>query len=345
MCFRIGIQSPRFSSVSVCLRKKLLFFSFLVLILSITSADAQNIILYEHDNYNGRSLTISENWDATSYPAFNDKISSIAIPEGIKIIIFEHSDFKGDFLEINENWSVVNGQQSWNDKISSIIVLDYRKKTPVYPYQHGHRASCIHLENHDCQSTALLPEQGVFYGEGYYINLDAAVKNPNDVRVLDIRGQNLSEWPSFFNELKNLEELYISHNNFNTWPGFFNDLKKLKILVADHNQFSTWPSYIHDLDHLEVINLSHNPLTTFPSFFSDLDNLRELDVSHTYIYTFPGFFNKLKKLQHLNISHTKISSFPSFFYELQALHYLDIRETAITSIPVKIKEMNMILLF
>lgn len=86
-------------------------------------------------------------------------------------------------------------------------------------YQTPHiiiRAYCINLKNHSCYDACFLPEFREYPKDGIFFSTDAALKDPEEVRILDIRGQDLNSWPAFFHEMKYLEELYISNNQFST---------------------------------------------------------------------------------------------------------------------------------
>jgi len=279
---------------------------------------AQVVTLYEDASFKGNYKNINTNWNASDDYYFNDRISSIAVPPGIKIIVFSEANFTGDFMELTGNWSINSTQDFWNNRISSIIYLDYnRKPGPSGPPAVRGR-SCLDLGDHHCPEAAIFPDMQP--GNGYFVSLNAAIKNPSEVRILDIRGQNLSEWPAFFNQLTNLEELYISNNQFKSWPPFFHQLSKLRVLVADHNNFTGYPDFFHQFTHLQVLNIAGNPISTFPSFFHQMTALIELDISYT-----------------------DITSFPSFFSQLERLHYLDMRNTKIQNIPMEVHQMNMII--
>lgn len=316
----------------------------IILLFISTSVSAQNVILYEDMNFQGYGKSISANWNSTYDWTLNDKISSIVVPQGIKIIVFADADFRGDFMELTANWSVASSQETWNNRISSIIFLDYNKGNSQYNPNPSYGLSCINLDNHRCAETAICPEQNITPGNGYFMSMEAAIKNPSQVRVLDLRNQNLSSWPNYFYEMKNLEELYISGNQFNAWPNYFYELKKLRILVADHNNISSWPNYFYELKSLEVLNISYNPLISWPAYFYEMKNLKELDVSHTQLNSLPPYFYQLPNLTHLNISNTSINSLGSYLYELKLLHFIDIRNTGISIIPNEIKEKNIVIL-
>ncbi len=84
------------------------------------------ITFYEHGGFTGASKTIASDWDFSSSPEWNDRISSIRIPNGYKIQVFEHGQFGGASRILTADWSVAeNSPQAFNDIISSIKILSY----------------------------------------------------------------------------------------------------------------------------------------------------------------------------------------------------------------------------
>lgn len=310
---------------------------FTLLLLFFSTFAFAQITVYTAANYQGYSKQINSNW--SSDPSWVNKISSIKVSSGTKIIAYEKANFQGNFMSIDKNWNIGCGTDTWNDRINSIKFVT---KTQGFPGNHNHnnaQKTCIKLQNHVCNSTCFQVPKGNFTA-GYYTSMDAAVSNPLDVKILDLRGQNLSSWNSRIYKLTNLEELYISNNNFSSWPSYFYYLKSLRVLVADHNNFKSFPTYFTSLTNLEVINFSNNPVSSFPSYFSKMKKLKELDISNTNISSFPSYFYQLKALIHINISNTNISSFSTYFSDLKQLHYVDIRGTKITYLPNSVKSMN-----
>ena len=82
---------------------------------------------------------------------------------------------------------------------------------------------------------------------------------PDDVRILDLSGKNLSgSLNAEIRELTNLRLLDISNNNF-----------------------TGLPAEVGQLSQLEELNLSHNPLTGLPLELGNLSNLNVLDLQGT----------------------------------------------------------------
>ena len=81
------------------------------------------VTIFEHDHFNGSSKRIYWEWTVEHSNEFwNDRISSIFVPEGYRVIAYEHSYFRGRCLVLENNWSAPRGQNWWNDRISSIRI-------------------------------------------------------------------------------------------------------------------------------------------------------------------------------------------------------------------------------
>lgn len=68
-------------------------------------------------------MRIYGEWTAErGYDFWNDRISSVYVPEGYRVILYEHSYFRGRRLVLESHWSAPRGETWWNDRISSIRV-------------------------------------------------------------------------------------------------------------------------------------------------------------------------------------------------------------------------------
>ncbi|HWA32819.1 MAG TPA: DUF4476 domain-containing protein, partial [Cyclobacteriaceae bacterium] len=90
---------------------------------------SKGIVVYRDANFQGESLEITSDWDATSDMNWNDQISSIRVPAGRQIQVFEHIQFGGASKTLSHDWTV-NGDE-FNDMISSIKFLETEKPAPL----------------------------------------------------------------------------------------------------------------------------------------------------------------------------------------------------------------------
>jgi hypothetical protein len=81
------------------------------------------VTIFEDANFEGSSRRIQWEWTATNTDRFwNDRISSIYVPEGFRVILYEHTYFRGRRMVIEQSWSAPRGKNWWNDQVSSIRV-------------------------------------------------------------------------------------------------------------------------------------------------------------------------------------------------------------------------------
>ncbi|MEZ4936693.1 MAG: beta/gamma crystallin-related protein [Crocinitomicaceae bacterium] len=97
----------------------------LISLIHFSHLEAQQITIFEDVNFGGGSKNITSNWKATGDQSiWNDKISSIRVPEGTIIVIYEHSNYLGAHKVISRDWQANEEDGVWNDQISAIKILD-----------------------------------------------------------------------------------------------------------------------------------------------------------------------------------------------------------------------------
>jgi len=90
-----------------------------------------NAVLFEHCNYKGSALKITDSESNLGDVWKNDEASSVIVGPETKITIFEHADFKGQALEISNNIPCL-GSLGWNDKASSAQILANVKYVNIF---------------------------------------------------------------------------------------------------------------------------------------------------------------------------------------------------------------------
>lgn len=168
-------------------------------------------------------------------------------------------------------------------------------------------------------------------------SLPPEIGNLNELELLDLRINYLSNLPQEFGNLSNLKELFLNINELTEFPAVITKLKKLCRLSITHNSISSLPSEIGSLCSLEDLNLRNNHLSQLPYEFGNLENLKELFLNFNEFTEFPDEITKLKKLCRLIISHNSISSLPPEIGSLSSLEELDLRYNKhLNSIPPEI---------
>lgn len=90
------------------------------------------IKLYEHDDYYGRELIITENCASLNHQHhFHDILSSVKVESG-KWLLFKHDNYNGEVWEVSAGGGIARDGKyrqaaMWggcNDCVSSILLLD-----------------------------------------------------------------------------------------------------------------------------------------------------------------------------------------------------------------------------
>jgi len=81
------------------------------------------ITIYSNFKFSGGNKSFPlGNYSSLGYE-WNDKISSIALPDNVKIIVYENESFSGDSAVITSNWTSISYSDLWNNKISSFQIM------------------------------------------------------------------------------------------------------------------------------------------------------------------------------------------------------------------------------
>lgn len=138
------------------------------------------------------------------------------------------------------------------------------------------------------------------------------------LEILDISNNQLSELPDWLPELAQLKIIFASNNLFSQLPEILGRCPKLEMigfkanqiktlpenslpktlrwLTLTDNQITTLPKSIGQCSHLEKLLLAGNKLTKLPDSFSRLSNLQLLRISANLFETFPEQVMALPKL-------------------------------------------------
>jgi len=85
--------------------------------------DRVPVTIFEDDNYDGPARRVFWEWTASDGDNFwNDRISSIYVPDGYRVIVYEDAYFRGKSMTLDQSWSAPRSENWWNDQISSLRV-------------------------------------------------------------------------------------------------------------------------------------------------------------------------------------------------------------------------------
>lgn len=157
-------------------------------------------------------------------------------------------------------------------------------------------------------------------------DLEQALKNPSEVKMLDLSNERLTEIPNFIERFENLEELSLAYNDLCVFRQEPFKMPKLQVLNVSGNPgldaiglfrvFSASP--------LESLRLSSCNLLVLPETISDLSHLKTLRLDNNSLRSLPGSFEKLTKLEKLDLSSNKLGKYNQVIGTLWKLKTLNI---------------------
>lgn len=140
-----------------------------------------------------------------------------------------------------------------------------------------------------------------------FTTLEQALKNPDQVEVLDLSKSKLEVFPPEIFTFKNLRELYLNKN-------------KIKII----------PPEIGSLTNLEIFEISKNRLEQIPAEIGHCVLLKRLVLNQNQIVALPSSMGKLKKLVYLDMWSNNLSVVPAEISDCTSLKEVDLRVIEMT---------------
>lgn len=140
-------------------------------------------------------------------------------------------------------------------------------------------------------------------------SLETALRNPNEVFILDLTKSKLKEFPKEILAFKNL-----------------------RVLILAKNKLSDLPFELAQLSYLEKVSISKNDFETFPLVLTELTNLQKLYLDQNQITAIPHDINKLIKLEVLDMWSNELYIVPESISELQNLRIFDVRVIQMTQV-------------
>eukprot|EP01080_Neovahlkampfia_damariscottae_P010367 gene10367-2896_t len=157
------------------------------------------------------------------------------------------------------------------------------------------------------------------------------LKFPN-LKILLLNRNEIETAPSnFICQLINLEELNLRFNNLNQWPSNINKLMKLKKLNLGYNKLKEVSFGFFEnlkknevLINLEELDLSSNYMTQFPTRLTRFTKLKNLQLNNNELKTISNSISNLKLIEDLGISKCSLNEFPISILELKNLKKLNL---------------------
>ncbi|MCB1173575.1 MAG: leucine-rich repeat domain-containing protein [Leptospiraceae bacterium] len=168
---------------------------------------------------------------------------------------------------------------------------------------------------------------------GRYLDLDEALKNKNEVKILALQRGQLTRMDAGICRLPQLQRLFLFENRLLNLPDCIGQLQQLSELSVSYNHLQTLPPTFGDLQNLQELRIYVNKLEALPPGFGRLHQLRKLNAGWNQLTALPLDFGNLRSLRWLRLQNCQLHSLPAGFGKLEALRYLDLSGNQLRTLP------------
>uniref|UniRef100_A0A3B4GU82 Protein flightless-1 homolog n=1 Tax=Pundamilia nyererei TaxID=303518 RepID=A0A3B4GU82_9CICH len=189
----------------------------------------------------------------------------------------------------------------------------------------------------------------------------------DDLSVLDLSYNQLTEIPRDLENSKNMLVLNLSHNSIDSIPNqLFINLTDLLYLDLSDNKLDSLPPQMRRLVHLQTLILNNNPLmhaqlrqlpamvalqtlhlrntqrtqSNMPTSLEGLTQLADVDLSCNDLTRVPECLYSLSSLKRLNLSSNQISELSLCMDQWTQLETLNLSRNQLTSLPSAICKLS-----
>ncbi|MEJ5263747.1 MAG: leucine-rich repeat domain-containing protein [Bacteroidales bacterium] len=139
------------------------------------------------------------------------------------------------------------------------------------------------------------------------------------IEVLDLRYNQLTDLPEELSRLKNLRELHLGFNRFKNIPKVIYHLPQLEVLTLEANEIQRIDEEIVSLQQLKDLDLMANQITELPENIGELKNLSRLILAINQLSKLPDSFSELENLTTLELWLNKFEELPEAVQKLPKL--------------------------
>jgi len=149
---------------------------------------------------------------------------------------------------------------------------------------------------------------------------------------LNLKGNKIEVIPDEISQLENLKVVYLDGNCLSEISTAFFELKEIEVLTLNNNQLKKIPDEIGSLINLKRLHISSNQLTELPTTIGQLEKLEHLYVSKNLISSLPDELGMLANLTQLNMFDNQLENLLIDFSNLGDLEYFEAGFNKIKSI-------------
>lgn len=141
---------------------------------------------------------------------------------------------------------------------------------------------------------------------GIFTSLDSALRMPDSVRYLNLRGQKIKKFPASLGLFKNMVSIDLSECGLTAFPKEVLACSMLATLNLNNNQITVLPPEIDQLSKLTRLSLHNTGITGLPATIGKCQLLSTLDISQNPLASLPvKELNTLPRLRSLTIGGFK----------------------------------------
>lgn len=160
------------------------------------------------------------------------------------------------------------------------------------------------------------------------------VANLTQLRILDLKENDLEALPDSLFTIESLEEVDLYRNEFNVLDEQIGQLINLRILDIESNYLTKLPDTIGNLVNLEQLKVSDNKLNTLPETISNLTNLNMLYLDYNNISSLPDEIGRISSLEQLSLRNNAVETLPDSIGKLKTLKEIDLQFNHLTELPL-----------
>jgi hypothetical protein len=176
---------------------------------------------------------------------------------------------------------------------------------------------------------------------GQLDHLSKKISKHKDLAALVISDTRITELPSDFVALQELQFAYLTNNQLKSLPSEIGEkMKSLHLLFVDKNQLTSLPMDIFKSQALEMLSFNDNYITTLPDEVGEFSPLFHLTMYNNNITKLPKSFMKFKNLHKFYAYNNYVKTLPDNFGDFEKLSKVDIRNNKIGQLPTSINTLK-----
>jgi Leucine-rich repeat (LRR) protein len=141
------------------------------------------------------------------------------------------------------------------------------------------------------------------------------------LEILDLSGNQLSQLPDNFNDLKKLKIAFFSDNNFIKFPEVLAKCESLTMIGFKSNKIEFISEHAFPIN-LQWLILTNNCINQLPKSIGNCLKLQKVALAGNKLRSLPNEMSQCKNIELLRISANQISEFPEWLFELPRLSWL-----------------------